>query len=152
MFYCVLDHRLNTFGPKVRVGTNQAGDPIEHHVHEYHDTLKNIYLGDFKESVEFEDYCRTSGKEDLSYSKFVEGALMCPCIVEPHMRVCVDEIEVGFGELVHTMKEVLRRSRTQRQQCCDFCRNEAILKEQQGAGNKHCALFIAYINIYKRLC
>ena len=130
---CILFYRLNTFGPKLKVGTNDHGDPIEHHVHEYHDTLKNIYLGDFKESDEFEEYCRTSGKQDLSYSKFLEGALMCPCIQEPAMRVCVDEIETGFGELVYTMKETLRRSRTKRQLCCAFCRKEEIRKEEQGA-------------------
>jgi hypothetical protein len=99
--YC----RINTFGTKVKVGVDDHGEIIEHAVHEYHDTLKNIYLGDFKQSDEFEEYCRRSGKADISFSKFKEGALLCPCIREPTMRVCVDEIETGFSELVHVMTQ-----------------------------------------------
>lgn len=91
--------RLNTFGAKVKVGTDINGLDIEHAVHEYHDTLQNIYLGDFMESEEFAKFCQRSGKTGISFSKFVEGALQCPCIQAPKMRVCVDELKLDLVNL-----------------------------------------------------
>jgi hypothetical protein len=35
--------------------------------------------------------------------------MMCKCIQPPTMRVCVDEIETGFAELVYCLKEIRRR-------------------------------------------
>ena len=133
-------HRYNTFGTKVFCGVDENGDDIEHSVHEYHDTLHNIYLGDFKESEHFEEFCRRTGKTDISFTKFREGALMCPCIQAPTMRVCVaDEIETGFAELVFALKEINRRSRQRRngEVCCMFCENEQRKKEDMGSG-KYC--------------
>ena len=62
--------------------------------------MKNIYLGDFKQSEFFNEYCAQSGKSDISFSKFKQGAFMCPCIQEPTMRVCVDEVETGMAKLL----------------------------------------------------
>ena len=120
--------RINTFGSKIVVGKDQEGNNVEHAVHEYHDTLQNIYCGDFKKSDESKDFCEATGRTTLSYTKFKEGAFMCPCIKEPTMRVCVDEIETGFSELVYSMKEIMRRSRTK---CtCGFCKNEDCRKKE----------------------
>ena len=130
----IITCRVNTFGSKVKVGIDERGEVVEHAVHEYHNTLKNIYLGEFKQSDDFEEYCGRTGNTDISFSKFTEGALACPCIQEPTMRVCVDEIETGFCELVHVMKEVLRRNRNERKSCCNFCRHETIRKAELGAG------------------
>ena len=47
-------YRLNTIGAKIHVGTDENGDK------------KNIYLGDFKESDEYNSFLRRSGKEDCS--------------------------------------------------------------------------------------
>lgn len=123
---------MNTFGAKIHVGTDENGNKIEHAIHEYHDTLKNIYLGDFKESQEYNAYLQRSGKKDLSFSSFKAGVDLCNCIQQPMMRVCVDEIETGFSELVFVMKEILRRSRKPRGECCEFCRHEDTRREEVG--------------------
>ena len=61
---------------------------------------------------------------------------MCPCIQAPTMRVCVDEVETGFSELIFTLKEILRRSpgRKRGDVCCIFCTNERQRKDTMGAG------------------
>ena len=61
---------------------------------------------------------------------------MCPCIQAPTMRVCVDELETGFSEVVFTLKEIYRRSRARRnrEECCRFCENERCRKEEMGSG------------------
>jgi hypothetical protein len=71
---------MNTYGSKINVGTNSDGTPITHCPHEYCDTLKNVYLEDFLYSEEYLDYQKRSGNAGLKYSKFREGAKMCPCI------------------------------------------------------------------------
>ena len=53
---------MNTFGNKVRVGNN-----IYHPIHEYNDTLKNIYLDDFRHSEEFKLTCTDSGRTNITY-------------------------------------------------------------------------------------
>ena len=58
----------------------------------------------------------------------MEGALSCPCIRKPTMRVCVDEIETEFTELTLTLKTILQRSRVKCE--CDFCVGEAKRKEE----------------------
>lgn len=101
-------NRVNTFGNKVKCGKDKNGNDIFHPIHEYNDTLKNIYADDFKESIAFEEFCKRTGRTDISYSKFREGALKCPCIQQPTMRVCVDEIETSFTELTYCLKEIHR--------------------------------------------
>ena len=59
---------------------------------------------------------------------------MCPCIQEPTMRVCVDEVETGMAELCFMLKEILRRSQQKRNTCCQFCINEDRKKNALGAG------------------
>lgn len=122
MFCLCMLCRVNTFGNKIKVGPKSY-----HAVHEYHDTLKNIYLDDFKNSVEFKDFQQRTGRSSLSYTKFLEGALMCPCIRAPVMRVCVDEAETAFNEVVKTLNNVRKKNRNQRRpECkCKFCQNEA---------------------------
>jgi hypothetical protein len=93
--------------------------------------MKNVYLEDFLYSHEYTDWQKTSGKS-LGYSKFVQGAKMCKCIVEPELRYCVDQIEVGVGESLYALKMKLRSS----DKCkCDFCVEEATKKVAQGQGN-----------------
>ena len=118
---------MNTFGNKIKIGPDKY-----HAMHEYHDTLKNIYLDDFLNSVDFEEYCARTGRTSVSYGKFLEGALMCPCIREPVMRVCVDEVETAFNELTKTLSNVRKANRTQRRPACTcvFCKNEATKKEE----------------------
>lgn len=132
--------RVNTFGSKIKVTEN-----VYHAVHEYHDTLKNIYLDEFQCSVEFQDFVAKTGKTSVSFGKFLEGALSCPCIKAPVMRVCVDEVETAFNEVVKTLNNVRKKNRTQRKpEClCVFCVNEAAKKEQLDEGGKqwHTLLF-----------
>ena len=130
--FVVVCCRINTFGARTTVGTDKDGNKIEHAVHEYHDTLKNIYLDDFKQSEQYEMFCRDSGKKEIGFTLFKEGALSCSCIQEPTMRVCVDEVETGFSELIYSMKEILRRSRTACE--CLFCRNEKTKREELKEG------------------
>jgi hypothetical protein len=109
------------------------GDAIYHPIHEYQDTLQNIYLGDFKESPQFQSYCQEHDQTDISFSIFREGALKCRCIKEPTMRVCVDEIETGFAEMVNNLKEMSRRRRVSCE--CNFCQSEMQRKVELGEGN-----------------
>lgn len=143
-FVCVdvllfLFFRVNTFGNKVKVGENEY-----HAVHEYNDSLRNIFLDDFKHSLEFDMFCKRTGRKSLSYSKFVEGALSCPCIREPTMRVCVDKIETMFTELTTTLAKV---NFNNRKTCnCKACANQAKLKEAYGKGNAlHCFLPLLFL-------
>jgi hypothetical protein len=122
--------RLNTFGNKIRVGTSEDGSPIHHCPHELNDTLKNVFLQDFLYSPEYEDWHKISGTT-MEYSKFAEGATMCPCTMKPQFRYCVDEIETG--ELLYSLKKKLRSN----VKCeCDFCAEEATRtkKTEQGPG------------------
>jgi hypothetical protein len=86
------DCRINTFGKKVKVGKDSCGHDIFHPVHEYSNTLNDIYTSEFLESEEYEAMLVVSGRSSISFTKFREGALMCKCIQPPTMRVCVDEI------------------------------------------------------------
>lgn len=123
--YC----RVNTFGGKVKVA-----EETYHAVHEYQDTLKNIYLDDFQSSRELEDFVARTGKTSVSFTKFKEGALMCPCIRAPVMRVCVDEVETAFNEVVKTLHNIgKKRWKRNRDDCeCPFCTREAVEKERLG--------------------
>lgn len=132
-----LFYRVNTFGPKIKVGKDVSGNSIYHPVHEYNDTLKNIYLDDFLSSeANKATLAEMSGKnKKVSYTKFLDGAKSCPCIREPTMRVCVDEIETGFTEMTLTLKNILFSSKQKGQVCkCGFCESEAKKKEEYGSG------------------
>lgn len=125
--------RVNTFGNKVQVAPG-----VYHAIHEYHDTLKNIYMDDFKNSVEFKELKERTGRSSISYSTFLKGALKCPCIRQPVMRVCVDEIETAFNEVVATLNNVRKKNRNQRRpECkCKFCENEAAKEAALPPGGK----------------
>jgi hypothetical protein len=138
----VLLNRINTFGTKVIVGTNEDGTPIYHPIHEFGDTLWNIYLEDFKRSKEFAELCRQTGRTTISFSKFREGALACPCIRQPTMRVCVDETETAFSELTYCLKEIQRRS--QNVCACGFCTNEQ-RREDEEEGIKYFLCIIYHL-------
>ena len=117
----------------MKVGKDAQGEDVFHAPHEYSDTLKNIYLSDFKESVEYAAYLERSGKTDFGYSKFKQGVHLCPCVGEPKMRVCVDELETGFSEMTECLKGILRRS--SRVACeCGFCTAEALKQDELGKG------------------
>ena len=120
----------------MKVSPKDAPKAVYHAVHEYNDTLKNIYADEFLISVEFRDLVQKFGKTSISFSKFAEGACMCPCIRAPVMRVCVDEVETAFNELVKTLNNVRKRNRNQRRPKCEclFCRNEAAELERLGSG------------------
>ena len=138
--YCCF--RVNTFSKKVKVGEDQY-----HAIHEYNDTLKNIYVDDFKTSMEFQSFCRRTGRTDVGYSKFKEGALSCKCIQQPQMRVCVDEIETGFTEMMTTLKNI--HLKTKHRECpCPFCHNEAVKKETMGEGEH--LLMLSIFHIYSQ--
>lgn len=132
IYVCV--RRVNTFASKVKIGKDKY-----HAVHEYQDTLKNIYLDEFLTSMEFQDFARRTGKTSISYGIFLKGALMCPCIRAPVMRVCVDETETAFNELVHSLNKVRKKSRSLRKpECeCGFCNNEKVKKNACEAGGKN---------------
>ena len=95
-------------------------------------------MDDFKTSEEYEAYCRRTGRTSISFSIFCEGALKCKCIRKPSMRVCVDEVETGFTELVTTLRNIQRSSRA----ICDcrFCQNENRKKDTLGQGKCNVAL------------
>jgi hypothetical protein len=133
---------VNTFGSKILVGKDKY-----HARHEYHDTLKNIYLDDFQNSIEFQDFVQRTGKTSVSFRTFVDGALMCPCIKEPVMRVCVDETETAFNEYAKALNNIRKKCRTQRRPpCqCQFCINEAARKERLEEEDGGRELFIYYI-------
>ena len=125
---------MNTFGNKVKVAPD-----VYHPIHEYHDTLKNIYIDDFKNSVEFQEFKGRTGRSSISYTKFLEGALKCPCIRAPVMRVCVDEIETAFNEMAKTLNNVRKKNRNQRRPACrcQFCQNEAVKMAALPAGGNY---------------
>ena len=96
---------MNTYGQKIFVGKDKAGIRQHHFPHEYSNTLYDIYLHDFLLSDEYA-YLKKSHKGDsISFSTFKLGALQCPCIREPTMRVCVDEIETGFNEILKSLQD-----------------------------------------------
>ena len=122
--------RVNTFASKINVG-----DMKYHAVHEYNDTLKNIYLDDFQASVEYMAFRKRTGREKIGYTKFKEGALQCKCIKKPTMRVCVDEIETEFTEITSTLKTIRRTSVNRGEICnCAFCTYEEEKKKKLGDG------------------
>ena len=120
---------MNTFAAKVKVGDN-----CYHPVHEYRDTVKNIFLDDFLNSKAFEEYKEESGRDTISFSKFKEGAFMCPCIRAPKARVCVDEIETGFNELTKSLENILRQQAATEYDCCPACAMETAKKEGNPEG------------------
>ena len=99
-----LQFRVNTFGNKVKVVPG-----LYHAVHEYNDTLKNIYLDDFQASEEFQSFCNRSGRKSICFNTFKRGALRCDCIKKPTMRVCVDENETEFTELTTTLQIITQQ-------------------------------------------
>ena len=103
-----------------------------HPIHEYNDKLRNIFLDDFKHSLEFQLFVERTGRTSISYSKFLEGALKCPCIREPQMRVCVDKIETVFSEFTKTLAKIKFNNR--RKCTCDFCVEQARREELYGIG------------------
>lgn len=115
--------RVNTFSPKVHVGKG-----VFHPVHEYCDTMKNIYHNDFLKSAEFKAFQERTGRETLGFRKFKEGCFMCPCIQQPKMRVCVDETETSFNELTKTLASALRRRPVTAATCCKACESQAAQK------------------------
>ena len=93
-----------------------------HFPHEYNDTLYNIYKKEFLISEEYEYLKTVSKRDNISYRIFLEGALLCPCIRQPTLRYCVDEIETGVAELCKTIQS---RRKTLKFICeCLFCTNE----------------------------
>jgi hypothetical protein len=123
----LLHRRINTFGKKVKVGNDNY-----HAIREYSDTLKNIYADNFLSSQEYDDYIRTSGVKSIGYTKFKEGALSCPCVKEPTMRACVDEIETSFSELTYALRQISTRYA---QRCdCPYHTAENVMKAKYGKG------------------
>jgi hypothetical protein len=117
---------------------------VFHPVHEYNDTLKNIYMDDFKASPEYKLFQEKTGRKSISYSMFVRGAKMCKCIKEPTMRVCVDEIETVFAELTTTLANLNRSNTTV---ClCPFCRLEDKKKKELGEGKHNSVFVIVYLH------
>lgn len=133
--------RVNTFANKVKVGTDSEGRYLYHPVHEYRDSVKNIYADDFLKSQAFKDFQERTGRATLSFSKFKEGAFKCPCIQAPKMKVCVDEIETEFNELTKTFESKLRR-RPATEACCIACVEQDMEKERLGEGE------FCYVNLY----
>lgn len=126
--------RVNTFGNKIKVAPD-----VYHPVHEYNDKLRNIFLDDFKHSMEFKLFMERTGRTSISYSKFLEGALRCPCIREPQMRVCVDKVETMFSEVSKTLAKIRFNNRILC--CCNFCIEQKIMEEVHGTGT-----FKYYVN------
>ena len=124
---------MNTFGSKVKIA-----DGIYHAVHEYTDTLKNIYYDEFRNSIELQDFVQRTGKTMVSFGMFLKGALKCKCIRAPVMRVCVDEVETAFNELVKTLNNIRKANRSQRKPPCPclFCTNIAAEEENHEPGGK----------------
>ena len=113
------------------MGKDDAGNDKYHSVHEYIDTLRNMY-SDFLDSTEFAAFTRRTGRTDMCYTVFKSAALSCKCIQKPKMRVCVDEVEVSFGELLKCMNDLKRSTRGR---CvCAFCDNQTNLQEQLKSG------------------
>lgn len=108
--------RVNTFGKKILVDKVKQ---IYHPPHEYTDLLQNIYHHDFLESAEYRKFQRENNGTTIGYSIFKRGATRCPCIQAPSMRVCVDEVETEFAELLHSVKKYY--SKHQDRCKCSFC-------------------------------
>lgn len=123
--------RVNTFERRVKVGKDDAGRDKYHAVHEYSDTLKSMYT-DFLDSSEFADFTRRTGRTNLCFSLFQSAALSCKCIRKPKMRVCVDEVEVSFGELLKCLNDIKRSTRGRCE--CAFCEGQANLQEELQSG------------------
>ena len=121
--------RVNTFASKVKLPNGKF-----HPVHEYHDTLMNIYLDEFLNSDELKLYQETTGKNTISYTTFIKGAFMCPCIKAPKMRVCVDEIETSFSELAKCLQDISRRKPATDCFCCEAC--SVLQAERTKVGDK----------------
>lgn len=140
---------MNTFCSKVRVSEKNAPTAEYHAVHEYNDTLKNIFADEFLNSIEFQDFVERTGKQSISFSKFLEGACACPCIRAPVMRVCVDEVETAFNELVKTLNNIRKRNRNQRRpECaCLFCQNEAAKKNSLGSGKFLSIIYFTFFSL-----
>lgn len=113
------DHcRINTFERKIEVGTDESGDRIFHPIHEYTDTLENIYRRDFCESKEYKEFRERNDNREIGFTKFFLAATKCPCIRTPSLRSCVDEVEVNLSESIATLKSLHRAN----QDCaCNFC-------------------------------
>jgi hypothetical protein len=129
--------RVNTFANKV-----QLPDKTFHRVHEYHDTLMNIYLDEFLCSESFKLYTETSGKSSISYTTFIKGAFMCPCIKAPKIRVCVDEIETSFCELSKCLQDIRRQKPATKKFCCEACSILAEEKARVGEKGMICCLLL----------
>jgi hypothetical protein len=121
--------RINTFRNKVLID-----EGLYHPVHEYCDTLKNIYLDDFLHSPQYNEFKERTGRNTISFTLFKKGAKMCPCIKEPQMRVCVDEVETVFNHLATTLSNIGRRRRDNNDCDCEFCTSEANKKERLKEG------------------
>ena len=125
--------RYNTFEKKVNTGeTDSNGKPIKHYPHEYCDTLISIYSNEFLESSEFAILTNVLKRDSISFTVFVNGATKCPCVQQPKMRICVDEVETGFFELLRTLKN--RRKLKAAACLCNFCFSETQLKEKNQLG------------------
>ena len=136
-FMNIMLHRVNTFANKVNIGKNSEGIDQYHPVHEYRDTVKNIYADDFLKSQAFKDFRERTGRATISFSKFKEGAFKCPCIQPPKMKACVDEIETEFNEFTKAFESKLRR-RPATEFCCIACVEQDMEKERLGEG-KDCS-------------
>ena len=125
---------MNTFAPKVPLA-----DGSYHPVHEFCDTVKNIYNDDFLKSPEFAAFKERTKRDTICFSLFKRGATMCPCIQKPKMRVCVDEVETAFNELTKTLASMLRRQPAVIKGApayCRACEVQAARKEELGL-SKH---------------
>jgi hypothetical protein len=139
--------RLNTYGAKVLVsGSVKDGNEVTHYPHEYTDNLKNIYLTEFLPSDEHNLLCRIHNKSIIGYSIFKEGALHCPCVRQPTMRFCVDEVETGFNEILNSLQDRRKKNKKTNRCECKFCTVEEEKKEEAGSGMFYKRLSIAFIH------
>ena len=120
--------RVNTFDNKVNVGKDENGDIIYHMPHEYTDLLENIYKKHFLTSMEYKKFCAEQGRErKIGYTKFLEGVRSCPCIREPKMRSCVDEVETEMAESIYSLRCI---QRLHLDCTCSFCVNCVEMKKR----------------------
>ena len=91
-----------------------------------------MYL-DFLTSEEFDSLKRIQNIESISYSTFLRGALMCPCIKPPKLRFCVDELETEVNELLNALH--IRRKTIKGECLCAFCTEEKDKEEAKPRGN-----------------
>ena len=108
IFVFMFLHRVSTYDKAIVVGLDDEGNNIYHMRHEYTDTLENIYYNEFLMSSDYADYLELPGSVSIGLTKFMEGALRCKCITAPRMRVCADEIEVDFYEVLYCLKNIKR--------------------------------------------